>query len=257
MSIRSSIGGGTVKRLAKTTALRFGFRVQRRYPPDFDEALIAKVKRVVPFTQTTPEGIAATCGAVDYVVKHGIPGACVECGVWRGGSAMAIALTLRELGDVERDLHLFDTFEGMPEPGEPDVTVEGTDAHGEWVRGRRGDSNAWNYAPLDEVRSAVLSTGYPAERIHFVQGKVEDTLPAAAPDRIAVLRLDTDWYESTRHELVHLFPRLATGGVLIVDDYGFWAGARQATDEYFASEGIRIMLNRIDVPGRIGVKQDD
>ena len=82
-------------------------------------------------------------------------------------------------------------------------------------------------------------TGYPPERIHFVRGPVEETLPAGAPDEIALLRLDTDWYESTRHELEHLYPRLAAGGVLLVDDYGHWEGARKAVDEYFADHGDR------------------
>jgi hypothetical protein len=74
------------------------------------------------------------------------------------------------------------------------------------------------------------------------------------PEQIAVLRLDTDFYESTRHELRHLYPRLVHGGVLIIDDYGHWAGARKAVDEYIAEEGIRLLLNRIDYTGRIAIK---
>ena len=87
------------------------------------------------------------------------------------------------------------------------------------------------------MRATVLSTGYPAERVHLVRGPVEETIPGAAPDALALLRLDTDWYASTRHELEHLYPRLATGGVLIVDDYGHWEGARRAVDEYFDDRG--------------------
>jgi O-methyltransferase len=104
------------------------------------------------------------------------------------------------------------------------------------------------------VRQAVLSTGYDAARLHFVKGKVEDTLPAEAPPQICLLRLDTDWYESTRHELRHLYPRLARGGVLIIDDYGHWQGARQATDEYLAEQRIPLLLNRIDYGARIALK---
>ena len=103
------------------------------------------------------------------------------------------------------------------------------------------------------VRANLASTGYPPERVRFVKGKVEDTLPDAAPPQIAVLRLDTDWYESTRCELEHLFPRLSVGGVLIIDDYGAWEGARRAVDEFVAA-GASILLNRIDETGRIGVK---
>jgi len=90
--------------------------------------------------------------------------------------------------------------------------------------------------------------------VHLVKGKVEETLPHAAPSRISILRLDTDWYESTLHELVTLYPRLSPGGVLIVDDYGFWAGARKAVDEFFAANNIAAFLHRIDESGIILVK---
>jgi hypothetical protein len=90
--------------------------------------------------------------------------------------------------------------------------------------------------------------------VRLVKGKVEDTVPKNAPEKIALLRLDTDWYESTRHELVHLFPRLLPGGVLIIDDYGHWQGARKAVDEYIAGNQVKILLNRVDYTGRIGVK---
>ena len=100
----------------------------------------------------------------------------------------------------------------------------------------------------------MATTGYPGP-IHYVQGKVEDTVPGAGPEQIALLRLDTDWYESTLHELVHFFPRLVPGGVLIIDDYGWWKGARKAVDEYFEANRVQILLNRMDVTGaRIAIK---
>lgn len=88
----------------------------------------------------------------------------------------------------------------------------------------------------------------------FVKGKVEDTVPEKAPDRISLLRLDTDWYESTYHGLLHLYPRLSVGGVLIIDDYGHWAGAKKAVDQYLNENHLKLLLNRIDDTGRIGVK---
>ncbi len=100
----------------------------------------------------------------------------------------------------------------------------------------------------------LAATGYDAQRLHYVKGKVEDTIPSAAPEQIAILRLDTDWYASTRHELEHLYPRLARGGVLIIDDYGHWEGARRAVDEYFATQQVAILLNRLDQTGRIAIK---
>src|ERR1051325_10354963 len=89
---------------------------------------------------------------------------------------------------------------------------------------------------------------------YTLEGTVEETIPAQAPERIALLRLDTDWYESTRHELVHLYPRLVPGGVLIIDDYGHWEGARKAVDEYIAQNNLRLFLNRIDYAGRLAIK---
>jgi len=89
----------------------------------------------------------------------------------------------------------------------------------------------------------------------FIQGKVEDTLPKITPEKISLLRLDTDWYESTYQELLHLFPKLSKGGTIIIDDYGHWKGAREAVDDYFKEKGIKILLNRIDEIGVIGIKQ--
>ena len=223
--------------------------------PDASPPTNAIIDQVRPYTMTSAERVAALCGAVEYVARCGIPGAIVECGVWRGGSAMAAALTLLRLGRADVDLYLFDTFAGMPPPTAADkVAATGEPAAAVLARSDRRTSNEWAYAPLDEVRRNLAATHYPPERLHLVAGKVEETLPARAPAQISLLRLDTDWYESTRHELIHLFPRLAVGGVLIVDDYGHWAGARQAVDEYIAGHRLRILLNRIDYTGRIAVK---
>jgi len=163
----------------------------------------------------------------------------------------AIARTLVQLQDVKRDLYLFDTFEGMSEPTTNDSDYSGKQAS-ELLLDDPGFRCA--DAPLEFVKGVLLETGYPKERTHFVKGKVEEAIPASAPDSIALLRLDTDWYESTKHELVHLFPRLSHNGVIIIDDYGHWKGSRQACDEYFAENRIPILLNRIDYTGRIALK---
>ena len=137
-----------------------------------------------------------------------MPGAVVECGVWRGGSMQAVARTLLARGVTDRDLHLFDTFDGMPAAGggRPPARRQAGRRHARApprpVGARLGDRL------LDDVRARMEETGYPAERIHFHRGLVQDTIPAEAPERIAILRLDTDWYDSTRHELEHLYDRL-------------------------------------------------
>ncbi|HEY8467025.1 MAG TPA: TylF/MycF/NovP-related O-methyltransferase [Solirubrobacterales bacterium] len=225
-------------------------------PAHYDDELRATIKRVRRYTLTSAARIAALCDAVEYVVRNGIEGDFVECGVWKGGSVMAAALTLQRLGDTSRDLYLFDTFTGMPEPGEKDVSsaYDGYSLHRRWRRHKQTGTE-WAGVPVERVQANVESTGYPRERIHCVKGMVEDTLPAEAPEKLAILRLDTDWYSSTKHELETLYPRLAEGGVLIVDDYGHYEGARRAVDEYFAETGQRVLLSRIDYTGRIAVKQ--
>ncbi|MDE2082003.1 MAG: class I SAM-dependent methyltransferase [Burkholderiales bacterium] len=220
---------------------------------DLDAADRAIVQRVAPYTLTGLERRASLIGAVDHLVRHRIEGDIVECGVWRGGSMMAVALALLARGDTARHLYLYDTFEGMSEPGVADRSHTGEAAADQLARTARGQG-VWCEAGLDDVQANLWATGYPREHIHFVQGKVEDTIPATLPGRIALLRLDTDWYESTRHELQHLYPRLQRHGVLLIDDYGHWQGARQAVDEYFAGHGPELFLHRVDYTARLLIK---
>jgi O-methyltransferase len=212
------------------------------------------IEKAAPFTMTSHERISALCHAVRYVTKHSIPGDVVECGVWRGGSAMAAALTLLGERDLARRLYLFDTFEGMPPPTEVDRAAGSGKSAALLLKEADEASLIWAHAPLDEVRANLASTNYPADRIRFVKGRVEDTIPREAPEKIAILRLDTDWYASTRHELIHLYPKLSVGGVLVIDDYGHWEGARKAVDEYINDNHLPILLQRIDYTGRIAVK---
>lgn len=217
------------------------------YPPDFSDEDVALCRAVGPYTMTSPERILAVAEAVRHVSRNRIPGAIVECGVWRGGSMMAAALTLKAQGDTSRELVLFDTFEGMSAPAAEDVDLRGTHADRAAPKGSFA-------ASLEQVAKSVASTGYPLERVRLVKGKVEETIPGGAPDSIALLRLDTDWYASTMHELEHLYPRLSRGGVLIVDDYGHWKGAKEAVDAYFERLSPRPMLARIDYTGRSCLK---
>ena len=229
-------------------------------PPDLGPTQVEIFQDVRAYTMTSVERIAALVDAVKYIASAGIDGAIVECGVWRGGSMMAIARTLLATGGSERELFLFDTFEGMPAPRPDDVDFLGRSGSALLQESKvltheeQLNSLLLAYAPLDHVQSNMLRTGYPKERIHFVKGRVEDTIPAEAPDTISLLRLDTDWYESTRHELIHLFPRLSRGGVVIIDDYGHWRGSRRAVDEYFEQHGPTLLLHRIDYTARAAMK---
>lgn len=205
-----------------------------------------------PYTMTSKERMYALYNAVCYLDANSINGDLVECGVWKGGSVMLCALILQLLGDTSRRIFLYDTFSGMSEPTHRDVDLAGNRAADLLARARRSD-HIWAYSSRSEVETNLATTGMANDRFVLIEGKVEDTIPATAPDRIALLRLDTDWYESTLHELTHLFPLLTENGVLIIDDYGHHKGAKEATDTYFADNGP-MLLNRIDYTGRIGLK---
>ncbi len=223
-----------------------------RLPGHYDEKAQEIIRRVKPRTMTSHEKIFGLILATRYVQAHKVPGEIVECGVWRGGSMQTVALTLLETGSTDRHLHLFDTFEGMPPPTDKDRRIRGKSA-AELMELRGRDSKLWAVATLDDVRAGMDEVGYPRDRIHYHRGLVEETVPRDAPERIAILRLDTDWYESTRHELEHLYERLSPGGVLIIDDYGGWEGSRQATEEFLARTGEPLLLLPLS-GGRIAVK---
>jgi O-methyltransferase len=213
-----------------------------------------------PYTMTSIERLYALYKSVEYIVSANIPGDFVEAGVWRGGSCMLIAETLLALGESSRRVFLFDTFAGHPRPdAEKDIDIWGNRAIDEWQRTRtKGDDNdgQWAYVSLEEVQANLALTGYPADGLVFVKGMVEETVQDVdARHRFALLRLDTDWYESTKAGLEHLFPRLVSGGVLILDDYGHYKGQQLAVDEYLAARKDPILLNRIDYSCRLGVKR--
>jgi len=209
---------------------------------------------------TNVERILAVIDAVRYCVRADIPGAFAECGVWRGGSVLAMVLTLLDEGVRDRDIWLYDTFEGMTLPTELDVSGNGDSALDIWRKARRKNQRAFDDFFAEEVfneesvRAVLTATDYPSERVHFVRGPVETTVPANLPEAFSLLRLDTDWYESTKHEMTHMYPRVSEGGVLIVDDYGMWRGSQQAVDEYFAMQAEQVLLTRIDHTGRLVLK---
>ncbi|MCB1029664.1 MAG: class I SAM-dependent methyltransferase [Microthrixaceae bacterium] len=222
-------------------------------PGDVDDADVAIARTVKPRTMTSYDKLFPLISATRYVARHDIAGDVVECGVWRGGSMMAMALTLSEEGATDRHLHLFDTFEGMPPPTEEDQRrKDGADAQLLLDRNDKS-STVWAAASQDDVRAGMESTPYPKDRIHYHAGMVEDTIPDHAPERISLLRLDTDWYDSTVHELEHLYDRLTPGGVIVFDDYGYWEGARKAVDEFLDRTGEPLLLIRTGT-GRLAVK---
>jgi len=253
-----------MKKLIKKILQNFGYDIRKKssfdtpqeFPSDFLENEIKIIKKVKPFTLTTDERIYSIIHATKYIIDNHVPGDIVECGVWRGGSMMAVAHTLLKEKKSDRNLYLFDTFEGMSKPTDIDISADGKkNAKIKFEKNKKSeDSSDWCFASLDEVKKNMINTGYNSEKLHFIKGKVENTLPEHIPKQIAILRLDTDWYESTKHELIHLFPKLVSGGVLILDDYGHWEGAKKAIDEYISQNKIQILLNRIDDTCRMAIK---
>jgi O-methyltransferase len=224
--------------------------------PDATKEDMDKIHAVSPYTMTSMSRRLGLLEAVRYLVRNQIQGDIVECGVWHGGSMMLAARELLALGSGDRHLYLMDTFEGMPAPEAVDRDWADHSANDRMQNevAARDHSHMWCVTTLDKVTANMASTGYSAERLHFVKGLVQETLPAHAPERIALLRLDTDWYDSTKHELEHLYPRVVSGGIIIIDDYGYWKGQRQAVDEFLATVPEPLFLHRIDEAARCIVK---
>jgi O-methyltransferase len=254
--------GTALKKAIKYLLSRAGFEIRRVKSRDFLAQALSDepqwineiIARVQVYTMTSPERIASLCHAVEYITQNKITGDIVECGVWKGGSVMAAIFTLLRFGSDERRIYLYDTFQEMPPPSDIDISAQSGRPAAEIMANSQRTESIWSYSPVEEVRKNVLALGYPSDRLVFVQGRVEETLLKCCPAKIALLRLDTDWYESTYHELTCLYPLLVPRGVLIIDDYGHWEGARKATDEYIANNNLSILLSRIDYTARIAVK---
>jgi len=221
---------------------------------DLEPEFLALYEQCRQYTMTSWERLYALYKSVQYTVENRIQGDLVECGVWRGGSMKLVAHVLCSLGDTNRTLFLYDTFEGMTEPDPAfDVDFSGNEAVNDWREiQRRGVK--WAYAPVEEVQEIIASSGYPMEKVKLVKGLVEETIPATVPASIALLRLDTDWYSSTKHEMEHLYPKLSPQGILILDDYGHYQGARRGVDEYLSKLDKKPLLQRVDYSCRLVVK---
>ncbi|MCW2308641.1 TylF/MycF family methyltransferase [Rhodobium gokarnense] len=237
--------------------------LRRKFEASEDAGFLPIWEMAKPHTMTSFERGHALFRACRYIVERRLPGAFVECGVWQGGSAMIAMATLDLLGAGDREFFLFDTFDGMTPPTPEDMDWQGHDAGAlmEKDAGNREDSLVWAMASIDVVRENVAKTGYNPDLVKFIKGDVGDTLPGTETGEISLLRLDTDFYRSTLTELEILYPRLTRQGVLIVDDYGHWQGARRAVDEYFSRSDAQFpdapippLFHWIDYTGRMAVR---
>ena len=208
-------------------------------------------RKVKDYTMTSDVRIKTLLDAVKHLTEKNIQGDFVECGVWKGGSIMAMIYKLLELNILDRKIWAFDTYEGMTEPGDDDIDFQNKTAK-ELMDQKI--ANILCISAYEETTTNILNTGYPHNMIQFVKGRVEETIPRSNVEQIALLRLDTDWYESTMAELNYFYPKLVKGGVLIIDDYGHWKGCKKAVDEYFHKINEPIHLDEIDYTGRVFYK---
>lgn len=209
-------------------------------------------------TMVSSNSLMATAFGLKYVISRKIVGDFVECGTWRGGNGI-VAARFFALYNENRQIHLFDTFTGMTEPSELDWKLSNRQpAKQKFLENQQDTHNDWCYASLEDVQKNFEKMDVMSPSVKFIKGDVMETLrkPENIPEKISVLRLDTDWYESTKLELEVLYPKLSNGGIIIVDDYGWWAGSRQATDEYFEHYGNRPFFLPLRDGGRIGVKHE-
>lgn len=224
--------------------------------PD-DRAYVYIVDKIAPYTMTTHDGLETTYAlfqAVRYIAQNKIPGDMAECGVWRGGSMMLVAYALQYFGDTSRQLYLYDTYAGMTEPDDIDIDFDNKAMKPVWAQATDQGLMIGFGGSVDHVKANLRQSGYPEQQMHFIEGDVLQTIPAQRPSRIALLRLDTDWYKSTLHELQHLYDLIVPHGVLIIDDYGWCRGARQATDEFFRDRSFKPMMHRVNQGPRIIIK---
>jgi O-methyltransferase len=254
-----------VKRLAQDFVGMFGYQFTRvsaspgySAPVEMNEQDIELVQWVhrEQLSMATFAGLFSTVAAAKYVAENQIDGDFVECGVWRGGNSIIAAEIFRRY-QLDKKVFLFDTFKGMTEPTQDDRSlVDNEPALKEYIRQQEETHNSWCFAPLGEVQSNFRKRNLLDANVVFVEGPVEDTLRQSGvpPKRISFLRLDTDWYESTKVELEILYPLVPQGGVVVIDDYGCWSGSKKATDEYFSDGKARPFFHVTDETRRIGIK---
>jgi O-methyltransferase len=219
----------------------------------YDRETINIVSKI---SMQSPERLFALINSVKYIIKNNIPGDFCEIGVYKGGAALTIGRTLYQLGVTDRKIYLYDTFSGMTQPQDMDIRT-GSNLKAQEILSKveKSDENkVWCIADVNLVKKILSESNYPFHQYFFRIGDINNAKLADCPEQLALLRLDTDWYKSTKTSLELFYSRLTKFGVLIIDDYGHWEGARKAVDEFFLSQKNYPLLNVIDYSGRISIK---
>ena len=253
------------REIIKNIINKFNFKIEHKnswykrnehFIAEISDLELEILKNISYYSMSTPANHWAIIQSIKHIKENSIKGDLVECGVWRGGN-LILFKKLIDQHKLDKKIFAFDTFEGMPEPTINDYDLKDIKAQQIYDNYKTKDIK-WCYSTLEEVKKNIFKF-YPDydESFKFIEGKVETTLKNSKNllDQISLLRLDTYFYESTKIELEILYPKLSSGGVLIIDDYGHWKGSRKAVDEYFELDKNFMWLHRIDYASRILIKK--
>lgn len=201
------------------------------------------IESVQPYTMTSINCIEHLYDSLENIRINNIPGDFAECGVWKGGNIIGIIEYLNYYSMTDKHVWLYDTFVGMTKPSDIDYTnnsdqMSSSDTLNYWKDNNKNNVNQWCYCSLQEVKNNLSTSKFPVSNIHYIVGDVCKTLQIESnlPKSLCLLRLDTDWYDSTKIELEKLYPRLEKNGTLIIDDYHYWHGSKKETDEFFNND---------------------
>jgi O-methyltransferase len=259
-----------IKRTISSLVSNLGYELRRKnlplarrglYPAGYnlEQEAYENILKIHTHTMVTYERLVTLYQQAVFCETNNVRGSFVECGTWKGGSVGLMALANLKYGSARRHLHLFDSFEGPPEP---DETVDGEQAIREAreVGGGTGGklvALSVSVGPLEANKDLLERViGYDASYLHYHKGWFQDTLPAEAAEvgEIAILRLDGDWYASTKICLESLYDQVVSGGFVIIDDYGAYDGCRKAVDEFMSQQPVKAFLSHLDYSGRYWIK---
>lgn len=225
------------------------------YPIEIEPKNKRLIELVKPNSMSPNIRLHELINSIEYIINKNIKGDFVECGVWRGANLVVMQKLLERNKTENIQVYGYDTFEGMSEPTEFDSDYMGNKAEDAMKKTPKKEGRGiWAYSTIETVINNIENFVNSPNNVKLIKGKVEETLTKKKnlPNSISLLRLDTDFYESTKIELEVLFPLLTKGGILIIDDYGHFTGARKAVDQYFKNQ--KIWLKYVDYTCRLYVK---
>lgn len=227
------------------------YKRQENYIAEIKKQDLDFITKISKFSMCSPANHWAIIQSINHIKSLKLEGDLVECGVLEGGNLILYEY-LNKKNNLKKKIYAYDTFEGMSNPSIIDKDFKNNSA----IKIKKNNSK-WCYAALETVKKNIISFNQNLNNFIFIKGDVSNTLndKKNLPKKISLLRLDTDFYKSTMKELKVLYPRLVKNGVLIIDDYGHWKGAKKAVDKYFNLKKNFIWFQRIDYASRLFIKK--